>query len=708
MPSDAPSFLQQVVSAFQLVLQRFREPDQWNLEVITGIILAILSAISVLVGVIWRYWRSRRTSRILQQEPTTKLAAYELRELWQKQSALRTDDLESRNRRAMIEKVRAIWITGVLNRSLYKETLITLGLAERPDAVERPMDILVQRPGKVDQPLPQGTRIVDVYDELSGTLLILGAPASGKTTLLLELARDLLDRAEQDDSHPIPVVFPLSTWVEQQLPLKDWFVDELSKRYDVPRKIGQAWAEADQILPLLDGLDEVKVEHRATCVTAINTFRQGHGLLPLVVCSRTADYEALQKQLRLQGAVIVQPLTRGQVDLYLRRGGEHLAAARQALFDDPTLWELLDTPLMLQIFTLVYVEQPIQELEKTGRLEERRHHLFAAYIAQMFKRRSAATRYTATQTKRWLSWLAKQMIQHSQTVFYIEWIQADWLPKQAQQRFIHSGTKIVAVLGIGLIAWLIAALFFGRVYGLLAGLLAGLLHGLFVGLCMGLLLWLISKITHQLNEPAEVLRWSWSKMLSILTLGLYFGLALGSVIGLGAGVTMGIASGLFGWIIFGFTSESITTRTTPNEGIRRALRNSLCGGLVIGLVTAVLFELDNIIGGGWYDMHTGGLRGGIGSGLGSKSLSSLLYALAFGWFGSLFTGGYTCLRHLILRLILVWDGLAPWRYPSFLNYAAERILLRKVGGGYMFIHRYLLEYFASLDIEAKAKLNTKG
>ena len=47
--------------------------------------------------------------------------------------------------------------------------------------------------------------------------------------------------------------------------------------------------------------------------------------------------------------------------------------------------------------------------------------------------------------------------------------------------------------------------------------------------------------------------------------------------------------------------------------------------------------------------------------------------------------------------MLVRKDLAPWRYADFLDYAAERILLRKVGGGYMFIHRYLLDYFARLE-----------
>ncbi len=40
------------------------------------------------------------------------------------------------------------------------------------------------------------------------------------------------------------------------------------------------------------------------------------------------------------------------------------------------------------------------------------------------------------------------------------------------------------------------------------------------------------------------------------------------------------------------------------------------------------------------------------------------------------------------------------KLPRFIDYAAECILLRKVGGGYIFVHRLLLEYFASLDTTA--------
>ena len=106
----------------------------------------------------------------------------------------------------------------------------------------------------------------------------------------------------------MPVVFPLSSWAAQRRPLADWLVEALSEQYQVRRKTSRAWVDNNQILPLLDGLDEVASEHRAACVAAINTFRQERGLLPLVVCCRVADYEALDTRLRLQGALVVQPL----------------------------------------------------------------------------------------------------------------------------------------------------------------------------------------------------------------------------------------------------------------------------------------------------------------------------------------------------------------------------------------------------------------
>jgi predicted NACHT family NTPase len=191
--------------------------------------------------------------------------------------------------------------------------------------------MIVQEQGRPPRDLPPGTCMGRVFDDLGGALLILGAPGAGKTTLLLELADELLDRAERDNGHRIPVVFNLSSWAVKRKPLVDWLVDELNERYDVPRRMGQAWVEGEQILPLLDGLDEVAREHREGCVEAINAFRRDHGLVPLAVCSRVEEYESLTARLRMSGAVLVQSMTREQVDAYLARAGQPLADVRDAL-----------------------------------------------------------------------------------------------------------------------------------------------------------------------------------------------------------------------------------------------------------------------------------------------------------------------------------------------------------------------------------------
>jgi hypothetical protein len=49
----------------------------------------------------------------------------------------------------------------------------------------------------------------------------------------------------------------------------------------------------------------------------------------------------------------------------------------------------------------------------------------------------------------------------------------------------------------------------------------------------------------------------------------------------------------------------------------------------------------------------------------------------------------------------------PLNYPRFLDYAYDRILLRKVGGGYIFVHRLLQDYFASLDTPTKSSGTAK-
>ena len=84
-----------------------------------------------------------------------------------------------RNQRAMLELVKNFWIKGVLEQSLHGAAMIELGMEEQADTVERPWDMVLQTPDQPNRPLPHGTKIVDVFDEMNGALLILGEPGSG-------------------------------------------------------------------------------------------------------------------------------------------------------------------------------------------------------------------------------------------------------------------------------------------------------------------------------------------------------------------------------------------------------------------------------------------------------------------------------------------------------------------------------------------------
>jgi predicted lipid-binding transport protein (Tim44 family) len=103
------------------------------------------------------------------------------------------------------------------------------------------------------------------------------------------------------------------------------------------------------------------------------------------------------------------------------------------------------------------------------------------------------------------------------------------------------------------------------------------------------------------------------------------------------------------------------------------------------VITSLIMGL--VIGG--YSGLVVGLRGGLVVGL---VVGLVLFPVL-----SLYFGGAAVIQHYTLRLVLWRTGTAPLNYVPFLDYAAERIFLRRVGGGYIFIHRMLMEYFASLE-----------
>jgi hypothetical protein len=629
-----------------------------------------------------------------------------------------------RNRHAMLDLIKNIWIKGVLEKSLYNEVLIELGMEERPGAIDHPWDTQVQMPNQTNRTLPAGTSMIDVFDEMNGAMLILGEPGSGKTTMLLELARDCIMRAEQDDNQPISVIFNLSSWSGPKQSIDDWLVNELNTKYYVSKKIAQSWVLNDDLLLLLDGLDEVKQNNREACVNAINDFRHKHGLtVPIVVCSRIADYDILTTKLNLSGAMLLQPITPEQIDEYFQQAGPELESVHQILKNDEMLQELVKQPLILSIMTLAYQGKQIEAItsKKLDTLEARRKHVFDAYVQQMFVRvaRSKNELYIPKQTIYWLAWLAKALIEQGQSIFFLDQMRREWFQT-------HHQRILVRVLLCGLIGALYAlsgiildpsSWVMGLSSGIVIGVIGempqkttklfnrrwrkigqGLILGLYLSLLsllsipsvhiwkevVGSLTWLLIGLflggTIEIQDmPTDKLKWS-SKSFSrgfILGSALSAVTILGTIYSTGFTFTIffflilifGFLGGLATGLMFGLEKGEIETRTVANQGIRQSLKYMIISGLIgwpIGSIAALA------------------MSGYINNGL----FFGLYFVMAF--------GGYAVISHYSLRFLLFRKGHMPWNYIRFLDYCTDLIFLRRVGGGYIFVHRLLMEHFVAM------------
>lgn len=123
------------------------------------------------------------------------------------------------------------------------------------------------------------------------------------------------------------------------------------------------------------------------------------------------------------------------------------------------------------------------------------------------------------------------------------------------------------------------------------------------------------------------------------------------------------------------------------------MRSAIFGGLIVGLSAGLGAGLP-------WGLFSGlllGMRAGLSDGLSE----GLFFWLVFGLLGALWYGGLDIIQHYTLRLILIFQGHTPRNYARFLDYAVDRIFLQKVGGGYRFIHRLLLEHFADMDAITK-------
>lgn len=654
------------------------------------------------------------------------------------------------NRTALIQKVADFWIHGVYDRSIENYPLLDLDVETRPDLVEQPFAGSVNQPGT--RRATRLSALVETYDRLNGSLLIVGEPGSGKTTALLALAKALLHRAEQDPLLPVPVIFNLSSWRADKFAAFDnWLVQQFHLHYKIGARLAASWVAENQLVLLLDGLDEVDAGERDSCVKAIDEYQQGRADVPsLVVCCRLAEYLALDRQLRLDGAVLLKSLRAPQIQHYLQGAGPQNSNLAAVLAHDPQLAEMASVPLMLNILAIGCEGTVAQGLSgQVLSAPQQRRRLFDLYVARMFERavRTDSQAYDKAGLLHCLSWLAHNMQQRSLSIFAIEAMQPEWL-SSVQLRWVYmagvrlaAGLLLVLLCGLGLVlaVWLAVALSGQQGTNPWQQLLFGLGFGL---------IWatgtvLASVLANRLPRPAALL-------LTVIALGAIFtvlqgqlqfdGLLFGAIIGLPAGVAglsladsrpivfadrlrwstrralIGLAAGavaglLIAWAAFaqssggdipygdlavaasllavvGMFASALTVNATVDMRVtpNQGFRRSARNAGLAGSAVLLTILVLSVAIGLLLD-RSGNLQTGLSIGF--------ALGLPVGLSLALWAGGAACLRHVVLRLVLKRDRRVPYRLAHCLDAAVDRIFLRRVGGSYIFAHRLLLEHFAA-------------
>ncbi|WP_293140247.1 NACHT domain-containing NTPase [Okeania sp. SIO3I5] len=386
-----------------------------------------------------------------------------------------------RNRDKLLNTVKRE-VLQLRSQSLHHAVIVNLVRQQPPQQLKRSWDLEVKVGKRPIFQLPAKVNIMQVFDRMKGKLLILGNPGGGKTTTLLELARRLIIRAEKEANTPIPVLLDLSKWQNNNREISDWLVEELKFQYNIPNKITRKWLENQLLLPLIDGFDQVSLELSEYCLEKINKFSVDFQPKHLVICSSFAAYKNCQNKLRVNAAVLLQPLKNSQIQDYL------LVARSRELWnyiqDEPELLNLAKIPLMLSMMTLAYEEILIAAWRRITSKDGREKYLLNAYIRSQlggennYKWYSKNQEPLPEQTRRWLTWLAQRMAAENTQEFRIEKLQSSWLDPHGELQTYQLIVNLISVLFWGFTFGFIFTLIWELKEGLISGAIGGLIGGL--------------------------------------------------------------------------------------------------------------------------------------------------------------------------------------------------------------------------------------
>ncbi|MFD7531943.1 NACHT domain-containing protein [Streptomyces sp. NPDC059849] len=617
-------------------------------------------------------------------------------------------------------------------------------------------------------------RIVEVYRKVpSRRLVVLGEAGAGKTILALRFVLDWLCAPVPGD--PVPVIFSLGSW-DPATSLYDWMCSQLVRDYpdlNVPAPNGRSLADAllhgHQILPVLDGFDEIAEDWQSAALRAINATATG-----LLLTSRPKEYakavETAGAVLRGAAGIMLDSLGLSDLATYLRRasppspGGDEMSTAWEPVLAElgkksrsegaENVAKALSTPLMVALARTVYRSAHTQQPENKPQPEDLldticfptstdvEDYLLSAFVPAAYDPPPTSSqpagvgmaerrrrRWDAERAEDWLGYLARHLDllgPDNQATHDLAWWELGTTMRRSSRALAVGGLAAAAfgvTTAIGNIPVDLVATSRGLEFAMARGVVVGLLHGLVAGLVFGFIYWVMAgrEGLKPLQVRTKLSRGAWKRRKEAFR---------GAVVG----VVVGVVSAAVLLVLDRVVVRDLGLDDGQGGGRLAALvfiaELGFGGGLVFGLTALLEAPLQSESAARPTDLLNANRRRvafrlmlwalvigsvvGLVEGIWHGALRGIQVGVVFGLEAAFGAGlaygcGLTAWGQWVAlaRIWLPLTGRLPWRLMAFLDDAHQREVLRQAGAVYQFRHASLQDHL-SIKFQRRSAEEQKG
>lgn len=512
-------------------------------------------------------------------------------------------------------------------------------------------------------------------------ILIVGEAGGGKTTLLLDLALELLEKATNNSELAIPVIFNLASWTGEQEKFENWLIDILVQGNGFSRYLAQQMIFKNRIIPLFDGLDEVgsnlkssseQNKLRSLCLQSMAFYKTNNNIPNMVICSKKKEYSLIKAEyMPFEAQILVKPLTIEKINETLKNikdgATDFTVANRESAKNllgeikiNKGVREVMCTPFYFNIAVQVLDVATNKKILITEK-QALEGFFVGQFINDKLKRTENLLAFPKEKVYLYLNYIAKTLQNNSLKEFELTTIQPSFLNKPENFGKVYS--YLISILpSIGII----------YVGGFKAGFFSFCLFTLSAFAYVSNKKNTIQREDFRVFQPNKIVD-SIFKMIFILILS-YFFFWIFSFFFDKKTILASITGYAFGILFFDRVNElfpvsNFIAIASPYQRFKQSFWfNTLrmivvfsCIGLTFNELTPKLFLISICLG-----IYTG----------------IVTTPLFF---------------HLLLRLCLRIENKIPLRYVHFLNYAVKLQILEKTGGQWRFRHQILQNYFSKLD-----------